>query len=346
MQDLFIAICNLALTAGWIVLAVLLLRLCLKRAPRWITCLLWGLVALRLVLPFSIESALSLIPSAQTVPSDIVSTDTPSIDSGVTIIDRPVNDLLQTVVPSQPVTPPADIPDAPPVEPTVPLMERITQVAAWVWVSGIALMLVYELVSVWRLRRRVFDAIRLRDNLWQTDRIDSPFILGVFRPRIYLPYGLDEDTTAQVLAHEQSHLRRRDHAEIVGARGRGAEVAQLRGVGEPLLAEGPHEDRARLRQVGEEFLFGSAAAHLRAVAAEFGETTHLRLRGLENVHRVGKVDKSQVAHAWEHATFPVPVGSPKAATALLADSEGGKRERPRGMAQSAGPLAKGRFSND
>ena len=211
MTAVFLHFLNMSITAGWIVLAVLLLRLCLKRAPRWITCLLWGLVALRLVLPFSIESALSLIPSAQTVPSDIVSTDTPSIDSGVTIIDRPVNGLLQTVVPSQPVTPPADIPDAPPVEPSVPLMERITQVAAWVWVGGIALMLVYELVSVWRLRRRVFDAIRLRDNLWQTDRIDSPFILGVFRPRIYLPYGLDEDTTAQVLAHEQSHLRRRDH---------------------------------------------------------------------------------------------------------------------------------------
>jgi len=211
MTAVFLHFLNMSITAGWIVLAVLLLRLCLKRAPRWITCLLWGLVALRLVLPFSIESALSLIPSAQTVPSDIVSTDTPSIDSGVTIIDRPVNDLLQTVVPSQPVTPPADTPSVTPVEPTVPLMERITQVAAWVWVGGIALMLVYELVSVWRLRRRVFDAIRLRDNLWQTDRIDSPFILGVFRPRIYLPYGLDEDTTAQVLAHEQSHLRRRDH---------------------------------------------------------------------------------------------------------------------------------------
>ena len=216
MTAVFLHFLNMSITAGWIVLAVLLLRLCLKRAPRWITCLLWGLVALRLVLPISIESALSLIPSAQTVPSDIVSTDAPSIDSGVTIIDRPINHLLQTVVPSQPVTPPTeDTPDEPStepsVEPSVPVMEQLASVAAWVWVGGIALMLLYEAVSVWRLRRQVFDAICIEGNLWRTDRIQSPFILGFFRPRIYLPYGLDEETTAQVLAHERAHLHRRDH---------------------------------------------------------------------------------------------------------------------------------------
>ncbi len=256
MTTVFLHFLNLSITAGWMVLAVLLLRLCLKKAPRWITCVLWGLVALRLILPFTIESPISLIPT----PKTVVSTDgsdsaTPVVDSGLSAIDKPLNDWLQKPVeapvekPSQspivqsplppapdtntPSQPAPDLPavdtdptPAPPVEETpvtpeqkpaatetkaVSRMERILRIAAPVWLVGIGLMLLYEIISVWRVRRRVLDAVRLRDNIWQSDQVASPFILGVFRPRIYIPYGLEEPVLEQVLSHERAHLHRRDH---------------------------------------------------------------------------------------------------------------------------------------
>lgn len=249
MTSVFLHFLNLSVTAGWMVLAVLLLRLCLKKAPRWITCVLWGLVALRLVVPFTIESPVSLIPTAEVVVStEGTDTSAPVVNSGMTAIDKPLNDWLQTPVKPQakppvqsplppvtdtPTTPNPDLPAGdttptpqPPVEetPTTPeqpsastevksvsRMERILSIAAPVWLVGIGLMLIYELFSVLRVRNRVLDAVLLRDNVWQSDRVDSPFILGVFRPRIYIPYGLEEPVLAQVLSHEQAHLHRRDH---------------------------------------------------------------------------------------------------------------------------------------
>ena len=261
MTSVFLRFLNLSITAGWMVLAVLLLRLCLKKAPRWITCVLWGLVALRLILPFTIESPISLIPTAQTVVSTEGSDGTaPVVDSGVSAIDKPLNDWLQAPVetpvetPSQspivqspvPTLPPdtnmdTDVnvdtdtntnvdngtdttpitPDKEPQKPTeetapetvktVSRMEKILNVVAPIWLVGIGLMLAYELFSVIRVRRRVLDAVRLRDNVWQSDRVASPFIFGLFRPRIYVPYGLEEPVLEQVLSHERAHLHRRDH---------------------------------------------------------------------------------------------------------------------------------------
>lgn len=233
MTAVFLHFLNLSITAGWIVLAVLLLRLCLKKAPRWITCVLWGLVALRLILPFSIESPISLIPSAQTVVNtEDAGVTVPVVDSGVSAIDKPLNDWLQTPVnppvqsPLPPVTTPDTGPDAipdnptgekdspgeePDTTPTVSRMERILNIAAPVWLVGIGLMLLYELLSVLRVRHRVLDAVLLRDNIWQSDRVSSPFIFGLFRPRIYIPYGLEEPVLEQVLSHERAHLHRRDH---------------------------------------------------------------------------------------------------------------------------------------
>lgn len=255
MTSVFLRFLNLSITAGWMVLAVLLLRLCLKKAPRWITCVLWGLVALRLVLPFTIESTVSLIPTAQTVVStDHSDTSVPVVDSGVSAIDKPLNDWLQepvekpaqptvqspivqspvTPLPSTPdtdvdadvggdvgsdVTPPVtDQPEQQPTEKysattvkTVSRAEKILNVVAPIWLVGIGLMLIYELFSVLRVRRRVLDAVLLRDNVWQSDRISSSFIFGLFRPRIYVPYDLSEPVLEQVLSHERAHLHRRDH---------------------------------------------------------------------------------------------------------------------------------------
>ena len=234
MIAVFLRLFNLSVMAGWMVVAVLLLRLCLKKAPRWITCVLWGLVALRLLVPFTIESPISLIPTAATVVSgDTADTSVPVVNSGMEAIDKPLNDWLQTPVPSSPPVgnttpdvPQEDVTPLPPVEdtPTVPdekptdteeksvsRMEQILQIAAPVWLVGIGLMLLYELLSVLRVRSRVLDAVRLRDNVWQSDRVSSPFIFGLFRPRIYVPYDLEEPMLEQVLSHEQAHLHRRDH---------------------------------------------------------------------------------------------------------------------------------------
>ena len=233
MISVFLHFFNLSVMAGWMVLAVLVLRLCLKKAPRWITCVLWGLVALRLLVPFTVESPISLIPTAETVVSgDTADASAPVVNSGVASIDKSLNDWLQT-----PVVPPTvssdtdvgentDTPDAP-IDPnpeeqmpsggtsdtdkTVSRMERVLNIAAPVWLVGIGLMLLYELFSVLRVRSRVLDAVLLRDNVWQSDRISSPFIFGLFRPRIYVPYDLEEPVLEQVLSHERAHLHRRDH---------------------------------------------------------------------------------------------------------------------------------------
>lgn len=221
MISVFLHFFNLSVMAGWMVLAVLLLRLCLKKAPRWITCLLWGLVALRLLVPFTIESPISLIPTAETVVGGDADTSAPVVNSGVDSIDKPLNDWLQTpvegsVAPSDTDTAPAPDLQTPSQDTSdtlapVSRMERLLTVAAPLWLVGIGLMLAYELFSVIRVRRRVLDAVLLRDNVWQSDRVSSPFIFGLFRPRIYIPYRLEESVLEQVLSHERAHLHRRDH---------------------------------------------------------------------------------------------------------------------------------------
>ena len=223
MIAVFLHFFNLSVMAGWMVLAVLLLRLCLKKAPRWITCVLWGLVALRLLVPFTVESPISLIPTAETVVSgDTADTSAPIVNSGMAAIDKPLNDWLQTplelartdagettVNPKPQEQKPSG--DTAETVKTVSRMERVLSIAAPVWLVGIGLMLAYELVSVLRVRRRVLDAVLLRDNVWQSDRVSSPFIFGLFRPRIYVPYHLEESVLEQVLSHERAHLHRRDH---------------------------------------------------------------------------------------------------------------------------------------
>ena len=199
MAAVFLKLLNLSISASWLVLAVLVLRLVSKRSPKWVNVLLWGIVALRLVLPFSIESALSLIPSAETVSPAAVQFDpAPTITSGVSVIDNAVNPSLSehfAAVPTASVNP----------------LYVWAYLAGWVWLIGLAAMLAYALVSYLRLRRRVSVSLRVRENIYLCDAISSPFILGVVKPRIYLPSGLDEVQRQNVLSHERAHLARRDH---------------------------------------------------------------------------------------------------------------------------------------
>ena len=199
MAAVFLKLLNLSISASWLVLAVLVLRLVSKRSPKWMNVLLWGIVALRLVLPFSIESALSLIPSAETVsPVAVQSAPAPTITSGVSIIDNAVNPSLSehfAAVPTMSVNP----------------LYVWTEIAGWVWLIGLGTMLLYALVSYLRLRRRVRVSLPVQDHIYLCDAISSPFILGVVKPHIYLPSGLDEVQRQNVLSHEQAHLARRDH---------------------------------------------------------------------------------------------------------------------------------------
>ena len=199
MAAVFLKLLNLSISASWLVLAVLVLRLVSKRSPKWMNVLLWGMVALRLMLPFSIESALSLIPSAETLSPEVVRFNpAPTITSGVEFIDNAVNPSLSESFAAAPLA-------------SVNPLYVWTYLAGWVWLIGLGAMLLYALVSYLRLRRRVSVSLCVRENIYLCDAISSPFILGVVKPRIYLPSGLDEVQRQNVLSHERAHLARRDH---------------------------------------------------------------------------------------------------------------------------------------
>lgn len=197
MTDIFLGFLNRSLAAGILILAVVLVRLVFKKAPRWLLCALWALAAVRLVCPVSIESVLSLIPSAEPVQPEIIVSAQPAITSGIPAVDAIVNPPLAaafTPSPAQSANP----------------LQIWTFVAACVWLTGIAALLLYAAVSALRLRLRVRTAVRLEGKVYQSEFVSSPFILGVIRPRIYLPFGLEAGAQAMVLAHERAHLRRGD----------------------------------------------------------------------------------------------------------------------------------------
>ncbi len=198
MDDVFLKLMNLSISASWLILAVLMLRFVLKKAPKWVMPLLWGVVALRLVCLFSIESALSLIPSAETIPSEIVTeTREPVLYEQATL-----NIVTNPTLPSA-----AEVP--------VGVSRQQAQVDfniySVLWLTGMAALLVHALVSAGKLKKKLATAILLRDNIYESEFVDSPFVFGVIKPNIYLPMHMDEGTAAYVIAHERAHLARRDH---------------------------------------------------------------------------------------------------------------------------------------
>lgn len=198
MEALFLTVLNMSITAGWLILAVFVLRFLLKRSPKWLTCALWSLVAVRLACPFTFESTLSLIPGAQTVSPDIIYAKTPEIHSGVNAFDNVVNPALNR----------AFAPDT--VSSANPL-QIISFAFAWLWVIGMAAMLAYALISWLRLRKKVHTATPLKENIWICDEITTPFTFGIFKPRIYLPSDTAAEEADYVIAHEISHLKRHDN---------------------------------------------------------------------------------------------------------------------------------------
>lgn len=198
MDDVFLKLVNLSISASWLILAVLVLRVVLKKAPKWVMPLLWGVVALRLVCPFSIESALSLIPSAETIPSEIVTETREPVLYEQATLDIVTNPTLPSA---------AEVP--------VGVSRQQAQVDfniySVLWLAGMAALLVHALVSAGKLKKKLATAILLRDNIYESEFVDSPFVFGVVKPNIYLPMHMDEGTAAHVIAHERAHLARRDH---------------------------------------------------------------------------------------------------------------------------------------
>ena len=198
MNELFLKIINMSISASWLVLAVLLLRFVLKKAPKWVNVLLWGIVAVRLAFPFSNESALSLIPSAETIPPNIGMNTTPTINSGISAINNAVNPII-----SQSNTPMAGA--------SVNLLQITIGIYEYIWIFGMIALALYTVISYWRLRRKVDTAVRYKDNIFQSENVSFPFVLGIIKPRIYLPFKMNGQYLEYVVAHEQAHICRKDH---------------------------------------------------------------------------------------------------------------------------------------
>ena len=199
MTDLFLHVFNISMTAGWIVLAALVLRVILRdRLPGWVRCALWGVAGVRLLFPVSWESIVSLIPSAEPVPPAITTAPVPSVNVGIPVVDAVINPVI-----SQTMTPTPEY--------SVNPMQIAVAVGTAVWLVGVAAMLIYYVISTVRLHRRLAVSIPYRDNVYLCDHLPGPILVGVFRPRIYIPSGTDPKLYPHILAHEGNHLKRGDH---------------------------------------------------------------------------------------------------------------------------------------
>ena len=206
MTEIFLYIVNMSITATILAVVVLFLRLLLKKAPKWISVLLWGLVALRLICPFAVESPFSLMPKTDwvvqeplteenffldSVPDTIPAFDSSSFGSDVTVqysyypLENSNIEIHRGI--------------------------SISFILSCIWTAGMAALLLHTVISTIRLRKSIGAAVRVRDNVWESSAVESPFVLGMIRPRIYVPRGMSEEKLAYVIAHEEAHIRRKDH---------------------------------------------------------------------------------------------------------------------------------------
>lgn len=203
MGDIFLKLLNMSITAGWLILAVLCIRLLFKKIPKWVSCLLWGAVALRLICPFSIESPFSMLPSTEPIKTSAVvegevQDQIPSIDSRLNVVEHTINPMLTETFAydrSEGVAP----------------LQIVANAAGVVWCCGMALLMFCAGISAVRLHRLVREAVNIRDNIYICDAVASPFILGLVKPKVYLSSALQDGETDCIIAHESAHLKRRDH---------------------------------------------------------------------------------------------------------------------------------------
>ena len=212
MEALFLKILSLSLGATYVAAAVIALRFLLKRTPKWIVCAMWGLVAIRLLCPFTLESAVSLAPSPDFRPVPLISANQPETPGQTPrpAAAQPAQAGAVQAPTESPAQAPTFAPAEAPVESQTPT-QRGTALFARVWLLGAAGMLGYLIFSTLRLHRRVGVSIPMAENVRCSESVDTPFVLGVFRPTIYLPASVSPEDVPYVLAHERTHIRRRDH---------------------------------------------------------------------------------------------------------------------------------------
>ncbi len=198
MSAAFFKIFNMSVTASWLIVAVVLARFLLQKAPKWVSCLLWALVAVRLICPFSFKSALSLVPSTETVNTTEYSA-RPYIQSGIDVIDDAANSYLGSHYYEGVTVAPRDS------------LSNPLNVISVIWMIGMAAMLLYALISYLKLRKNVSACVPAGKGIYACDDVRTPFILGVFRPRIYVPSDMAGGTLENVIRHEKAHLARGDH---------------------------------------------------------------------------------------------------------------------------------------
>ena len=198
MENVFLHLFNLSITASYMILAVIILRFVLAKAPKWVNCLLWSIVGLRLLVPFSIESIFSLVPSPEPIPSDIMISPEPQINTGIPAINNTFNPIIADTLTPDPTA-------------SANPLQILLFVVSIIWIVGVATILLWGLISYLRLKKRVAPSIHFKDNIYYCDDIDTPFVLGIFRPRIYLPSNIDGEVAHQVIAHEKAHVARLDH---------------------------------------------------------------------------------------------------------------------------------------
>ena len=195
---MFIEILNMNFTASFVILAVICVRFLIKKAPKKYSYMLWAIVFFRLICPFTIEMPASVVPiHTQTIPQDIIYTETPFIQSGVSIIDETVNQAM--------ITP------RPEVMTQVNLVKTVMQITSYFWLAGMIIFLLVEVISYLRLKKRIRTAIRVRGIIYETDQIETPFVLGFIRPRIYIPTGLGKMEFEYIIRHEWTHIKHFDY---------------------------------------------------------------------------------------------------------------------------------------
>lgn len=198
MSKLFITVLNMSITASFVALIVIFARILLRKSPKIFSYALWAVVWFRLICPVSFESALSLLPAKNQIPRNITSLTNPN---GFTS-DMAGGAINQALEPALTATNLASSANP---------MGVVVKIAAAVWLIGVAVILCYSVISYLKLKSSISTATFCKDNIFETDRIQTPFVLGVFQPRIFIPTGLEQKELDYILKHEQTHIRRKDH---------------------------------------------------------------------------------------------------------------------------------------
>jgi len=198
MTNVFLELCNRSIQAGYLILAIILLRLIWKHVPKLLYRYLWCLVGLRLVLPFTLETALSLIPKKTVVEPEILYSQNPTINSGIGSVNQIMNPVITKNF-------------TPDITASVNPLQVVAAVCTAIWLVGMVGLLLYSVISYWRLYRRLQDAVLLKENIYKSDKIETPFVYGLIKPRIYLPYVMEKEYLSYVISHEKMHIKKKDY---------------------------------------------------------------------------------------------------------------------------------------